>query len=91
MDAPFAQGEEGSLLDVLSDANESNPDSEMMAESLIQEVQRSLSTLTTREAEVISLYFGLNSNTVDDLEEIGDKFDLTANAYDRSKKKPPGD
>ena len=66
VDAPFSQGEEGSLLDVLSDVNESNPESEMMAESLIQEVQRSLTALTTREAEVISLYFGLNGTQVDD-------------------------
>ena len=63
VDAPFSQGEEGSLLDVLSDVNESNPESDMMAESLIQEVQRSLTALTTREAEVISLYFGLNGTS----------------------------
>ena len=66
VDAPFSQGEDGSLLDVLSDVNESNPESEMMAESLILEVQRSLTALTTREAEVISLYFGLNGTQVDD-------------------------
>lgn len=77
VDAPFFQGEEGSLLDVLSDVNESNPESAMMAESLIQEVQRSLATLTTREAEVISLYFGLNRRESLTLEEIGDKFNIT--------------
>jgi RNA polymerase primary sigma factor len=49
----------------------------MMAESLIQEVQRSLATLTTREAEVISLYFGLNRKESLTLEEIGDKFNIT--------------
>src|ERR1044071_3332988 len=53
VDAPFSQGEDGSLLDVLSDVNESNPESAMMAESLIDEVQRSLATLTTREADVL--------------------------------------
>jgi RNA polymerase primary sigma factor len=77
VDAPFAQGEDGSLLDVLSDVNESNPESEMMAESLIQEVQRSLTMLTAREADVISLYFGLNRKPPMTLEEIGDKFNLT--------------
>src|SRR6187431_3139091 len=44
MDAPFSQGEEGSLIDVLADANASNPESDMMAESLVKEVQRSLAT-----------------------------------------------
>ncbi len=77
VDAPFSVGEDGSLLDVLSDTNESNPESEMMAESLVKEVQRSLTTLTVRESEVISLYFGLNGKKPMTLEEIGFKFDLT--------------
>src|SRR3982750_4264749 len=76
MDAPFAQGEENSLLDVLSDANESTPDSALMANSLTMEVQRALSTLTVREAEVLGLYFGLNNNNAMTLEEIGEKFNL---------------
>jgi RNA polymerase primary sigma factor len=87
VDAPFSQGEEGSLLDVLSDANESNPESSMIAESLVQEVQRSLATLTTREAQVVSLYFGLNSNQSMTLEEIGDKFDLTRERVRQIKEK----
>ena len=87
VDAPFSQGEEGSLLDVLSDANESNPESEMMAESLVQEVQRSLTALTTREAEVISLYFGLNGTQSMTLEEIAHKFDLTRERVRQIKEK----
>jgi RNA polymerase primary sigma factor len=87
VDAPFAQGEEGSLLDVLSDANESNPESAMMAESLIQEVQRSLATLTAREADVISLYFGLNRQQSMSLEEIGNKFHLTQERVRQIKEK----
>ncbi len=87
VDAPFSQGEEGSLLDVLSDINESNPESTMMAESLIQEVQRSLATLTTREAEVIGLYFGLNQQQSMTLEEIGDKFNLTRERVRQIKEK----
>jgi RNA polymerase primary sigma factor len=77
VDAPFSVGEDGSLLDVLSDANESSPESEMMSESLVKEVQRSLTTLTVREAEVITLYFGLNRKQSLTLEEIGHKFNLT--------------
>ena len=87
VDAPFSQGEEGSLLDVLSDANESNPESAMMAESLIHEVQRSLTTLTPREAEVIGLYFGLNRNESLTLEEIGYKFNLTRERVRQIKEK----
>jgi RNA polymerase primary sigma factor len=87
VDAPFSQGEEGSLLDVLSDVNGSNPESEMMAESLVQEVQRSLTTLTTREAEVISLYFGLNRKQSMTLEEIAHKFDLTRERVRQIKEK----
>jgi RNA polymerase primary sigma factor len=87
VDAPFSQGEEGSLLDVLSDANESNPESAMMTESLIQEVQRSLATLTSREAEVISLYFGLNRKESLTLEEIGYKFNITRERVRQIKEK----
>lgn len=87
IDAPFAQSEEGSLLDVLSDANASNPESDLMAESLVEEVQRSLATLTTREAEVISLYFGLNRKQSMTLEEIAVKFDLTRERVRQIKEK----
>lgn len=87
MDAPFSQGEENSLLDVLSDVNASNPESDMMAESLVQEVQRSLSTLTSRESDVITLYFGLNQKQAMTLEEIGDKFNLTRERVRQIKEK----
>jgi RNA polymerase primary sigma factor len=87
VDAPFSQGEDGSLLDVLSDVNESSPDSEMMAESLVKEVQQSLAALTVREAEVISLYFGLNHKQAMTLEEIADKFDLTRERVRQVKEK----
>jgi len=87
MDAPFAQGEENSLLDVLSDANETKPDSALMADSLTLEVQRALSTLTNREAEVLALYFGLNNNTSMTLEEIGEKFNLTRERVRQIKEK----
>lgn len=87
MDAPFAQGEENSLLDVLTDANEATPDSGLMADSLSREVQRALSTLTSREAQVLGLYFGLNSNNPMTLEEIGDKFSLTRERVRQIKEK----
>jgi RNA polymerase primary sigma factor len=87
MDAPFAQGEDGSLLDVLSDANESSPEQQLLTDSLTQEVQRALATLTQRESEVIGLYFGLNNNTSMTLEEIGEKFNLTRERVRQIKEK----
>ncbi|MFM2401747.1 MAG: hypothetical protein RI950_1264, partial [Bacteroidota bacterium] len=60
MDAPFVQGEENSLLDVLENDSEDKPDSGLINDSLRREVQRALSTLTQREADVVTLYFGLN-------------------------------
>lgn len=87
MDAPFAQGEDGTLMDVLVDVNESNPETKLMADSLTQEVQRVLATLTDRESEVIGLYFGLNNRTAMTLEEIGEKFNLTRERVRQIKEK----
>jgi RNA polymerase primary sigma factor len=77
MNAPFVQGEENSLLDVLESDSEEKPDSGLMVDSLRREVQRSLATLTQREADVIAYYFGLNGIQAMTLEEIGEKFSLT--------------
>lgn len=87
MDAPFAQGEDSTLFDVLSDPNEANPEKQMMTDSLTQDVQRTLATLTTREADVIGLYFGLNNKKSLTLEEIGDKFNLTRERVRQIKEK----
>lgn len=87
MDAPFVQGEENSLLDVLENDTEGTPDSSLMNDSLRKEVQRALSTLTQREADVISLYFGLNGEHAMTLEEIGEKFNLTRERVRQIKEK----
>ena len=87
MDAPFAQGEENSLLDVLENDMEEKPDSGLMTDSLRKEVQRALSTLTQREADVITLYFGLNGEHAMTLEEIGEKFNLTRERVRQIKEK----
>ena len=76
MDAPFVQGEENTLLDVLEN-HEPNTDSNLIDESLSEEIRRSLSTLTEREREIIVLFFGLSTNHPLSLEEIGEKFNLT--------------
>jgi RNA polymerase primary sigma factor len=87
MDAPFVQGEENSLLDVLENDGEETPDSGLMNDSLRKEVQRALSTLTQREADVITLYFGLNGEHSMTLEEIGEKFNLTRERVRQIKEK----
>lgn len=87
MDAPFVQGEENSLLDVLENETEETPDNGLMNDSLRKEVQRALSTLTQREADVITLYFGLNGEHSMTLEEIGEKFNLTRERVRQIKEK----
>jgi RNA polymerase primary sigma factor len=87
MDAPFTQGEENSLLDVLENDTDPTPDQGLINDSLRKEVQRALSTLTQREADVISLYFGLNGEHSMTLEEIGEKFNLTRERVRQIKEK----
>jgi RNA polymerase primary sigma factor len=77
INAPFIQGEQNGLLDVLEDESEETPDSTLISNSLSQDVQRTLSTLTDRESDIISLYFGLNGKPAMTLEEISQKFNLT--------------
>ncbi|HLT42832.1 MAG TPA: RNA polymerase sigma factor RpoD/SigA [Sphingobacteriaceae bacterium] len=76
MDAPFVQGEENTLLDVLEN-RDPNTDNSLIDESLSEEIKRSLATLTDREREIIVLFFGLGSNQPLSLEEIGEQFSLT--------------
>ena len=87
MDAPLVQGEENRLLDVLENEEEPNPDRVLIDESLSKEVERALSTLTQREAEVIRLYFGIGVEHSLTLEEIGEKFDLTRERVRQIKEK----
>ncbi|MCU0419695.1 MAG: sigma-70 family RNA polymerase sigma factor [Cyclobacteriaceae bacterium] len=87
MDAPFVQGEENSLLDVLENDSEETPDQGLMTDSLRREVQRALSTLTQRESDVISRYFGLDGQHAMTLEEIGETFNLTRERVRQIKEK----
>ncbi len=86
VDAPFVQGEDNRLLDVLPNDMQPPPDSELMRESLRREVKQVLTTLSTRESEVIKLYFGLDGQCLT-LEEIGDKFNLTRERVRQIKEK----
>jgi RNA polymerase primary sigma factor len=87
MDAPFSQGEENSLLDVLASDENPLPDTSLMSSSLRNEIERALSTLTEREAEVIKLYFGFDGEHSLTLEEIGEQFHLTRERVRQIKEK----
>ncbi len=87
VDAPFTQGEDNRLLDVIKDDHQPPPDNTLIGESLKVEVRRALSTLSEREAEVIRLYFGLDRDHSLTLEEIGEKFHLTRERVRQIKEK----
>jgi RNA polymerase primary sigma factor len=78
MDAPFVDGEDNSLLDVLENDGTPGTDTKLeYAESLRREIERSLNTLTERQCDVIKLYFGIGIEHPMSLEDIGDRFGLT--------------
>jgi RNA polymerase primary sigma factor len=87
IDAPTRDGEDNSLLDVLSDSGGKSPDEELMSDSLRIEIRRSLDKLTSREAEVMSLYFGLEGRTPMSLEDLGEHFNLTRERVRQIKEK----
>ena len=87
MDAPFNQGEDNRLLDVIHNEHQPSPDNQLINESLKIEVERALDTLTGREAEVVKLYFGLDREHPLTLEEIGEQFSLTRERVRQIKEK----
>ena len=78
MDAPFVDGEDNSLLDVLENFNTPDTDTGLeYVDSLRKEIERSLNTLTERQCDVIKLYFGIGVEHPMSLEDIGSRFGLT--------------
>ena len=86
VDAPFVEGEDNSLLDVLVNDDSPMADRSLVNESLSREIDRALSTLTEREKEIIQMFFGINTQEMT-LEEIGDKFGLTRERVRQIKEK----
>ena len=86
VDAPFADGEDNSLLDVLVNPDSPNADRGLINESLSTEVDRALETLTERERDIIKYFFGIGCSEMT-LEEIGEKFDLTRERVRQIKEK----
>jgi len=78
MDAPFVDGEDNALIDIMENPNSDKTDQTLdHLESLREEIRRSLAGLTDRQRDVINLYFGIGCDNSLSLEDIGDRFDLT--------------
>ncbi len=86
VDAPFAEGEDNSLLDVLVNSDSPNADRSLINESLAVEIDRALSTLTDRERDIVKYFFGIGAAEMT-LEEIGDEFGLTRERVRQIKEK----
>lgn len=87
MDAPLTEDEDMKLIDIFVDDDAPVTDAGLMRESLAREIQRSLSTLTEKERDVVNLYYGIGMNHGLTLEEIGAKFDLTRERVRQIKEK----
>ncbi|TXD46819.1 RNA polymerase sigma factor RpoD/SigA [Polaribacter sp. IC073] len=77
MDAPFNEGEDSNLYNLLQSEDSPKPDKELMSQSLKIEIERALGTLTFKEAKVIKMYYGIGNEVASSLSEIGERFDLT--------------
>jgi len=87
VDAPLADGEDSSLLDVLRDDEAAKPDNALIDESLSKEVEYALMVLTTREADVLRYFFGLGGRQPLTLEEVGTNLGLTRERVRQIKEK----
>jgi RNA polymerase primary sigma factor len=86
-DAPIPGSENSTMMEVIFDPNEEMPDGVLMKSSLEIEIKRSLSTLTERERDIVTLFYGLNIPGAFTLEEIGQKYDLTRERVRQIKEK----
>ncbi len=87
MDAPLANDEDNTMYDFMRSEDNATPESELMYESLKTEINRAVSTLSHKEADIIRMFFGLDGYTPMTLDEIGEKFDLTRERVRQIKEK----
>ena len=87
IDAPLAEGEDNTLLGVLDQNDEPNPDMLLLNESLQNEINRVISTLSDKERDVLKYYFGLDGNAAHTLEDISEKVGLTRERVRQIKEK----
>ncbi|MBI4645410.1 MAG: sigma-70 family RNA polymerase sigma factor [Bacteroidia bacterium] len=86
VDAPFVDGEDNTLLDILENKDSPVTDMKLIGESLSKEIERALATLTERERDIVKLFFGIQIQEMT-LEEIGDRFGLTRERVRQIKEK----
>jgi RNA polymerase primary sigma factor len=87
MDAPFKEGEDSNLYNVLQFDESPKPDKELMKQSLSIEIDRALDTLTFKEAKIIKMFYGIGNETAASLTEIGERFDLSRERVRQVKQK----
>lgn len=88
MDAPLQQDDEGrNMYDILQNDENQTPDKDLLKESLRKEIERALTTLSSREGDIVKMYFGLNGYHQHTLEEIGMELDLTRERVRQIKEK----
>lgn len=87
LNSPFQEGENSSLLDIIEDPEAEEPEMKIMMESMTEEVNGALDTLSERERVVLEMYFGINRDSAMTLNEIGEEFDLTRERVRQIKEK----
>ena len=87
LNSPFQEGENSSLLDIIEDSEAEEPEAKIMMESMSEEVNGALDTLSERERVVLEMYFGINRDSAMTLNEIGEEFDLTRERVRQIKEK----
>ena len=87
LNSPFQEGENSSLLDIIEDSEAEEPEARIMMESMSEEVNGALDTLSERERIVLEMYFGINRDSAMTLNEIGEEFDLTRERVRQIKEK----
>ena len=87
LNAPFRDGDKNSLIDIIKDENQLEPDTPLMNDSLKDEIRNSLDTLKDRERMVIKMYFGIDREYALTLNEIGEEFGLTRERVRQIKEK----
>jgi RNA polymerase primary sigma factor len=87
MDAPFKEGEDSNLYNVIQTDDSPQPDKDLMKQSLSIEIDRALETLSNKEAKVIKMFFGINLPAPSSLAEIGEVIDLSRERVRQVKQK----
>jgi RNA polymerase primary sigma factor len=87
MDAPIGDSEENTMKDLMVDEGDNKPDQTLITDSLRSDIMRLMSVLSKRDAEIVACFFGINGRPLMNLDEIGEKFDLTRERVRQIKEK----